>query len=140
MGVADLMDCLGVLRQARVPPCHPPKHMPARAIFHRIGARGPGGLSDPHVPIEVRVMLRLALELLKACFYVLVLHATPYSTSSTVLHCIGGYHSYQNLQLDRAASKVKVCHLSNKSVCIGSVSGLFHTPKGSGPTCGKIHC
>ena len=35
----------------------------------------------------------LTPELHTACFYVLVLHATAYSTCSIVLHCIAGYTS-----------------------------------------------
>ena len=34
------------------------------------------GLNDPLIPVEVRVMLRLPPELLRAFFYVLVRHAT----------------------------------------------------------------
>ena len=50
---------------------------------------GGGGLSDPLIPVGVRVML--LSELLKGCFYVLVLHCTRYSTCSIVLHCIAGH-------------------------------------------------
>ena len=52
-----------------------------------------GGLTDPHILVEVRVMLRLAPQLLGAFFYVLVLRDTLYSTCSIVLHCIAGYTS-----------------------------------------------
>ena len=50
-----------------------------------------GGLRDPHIPVKVRVMLRLAPKLHTEWFYVLVLHATLYSKCSIVLHCIAGY-------------------------------------------------
>ena len=55
------------------------------------GARG--GLRDPLIPVEVGVMLWLAPELIKAWFYVLVLHATLNSTRSIVPHCAAGYTS-----------------------------------------------
>ena len=53
-----------------------------------------GGLSDPLIPVEVRVLLWLAPELLTACSPVLVLHATPYSTCRIVLRYMARYHSY----------------------------------------------
>ena len=53
-----------------------------------------GGMSDPHIPVEVRVMLRLARELSKACLAVLAMHATPYSSYSMVSHCMAGYYPY----------------------------------------------
>ena len=48
---------------------------------------------EPLIRVEVRAMLRLAPELLKACFYAPVLHATLYSTCriglySTIKLCI----------------------------------------------------
>ena len=45
---------------------------------------------DPLIPVEVRVMLRLAPALLKAWVYVLVLHATLDSTRSILVHGIAG--------------------------------------------------
>ena len=56
---------------------------------------GGGGVSDPRIPVEVKVMLRLAPELPKVCFCVLVLQATPYSTCSIVHHGIARYHPYR---------------------------------------------
>ena len=43
-----------------------------------------GGSNGPHVPVEVKSELHMA------CFYVLVLHATPCNIS---LHGIAGYTS-----------------------------------------------
>ena len=54
---------------------------------------GEGGLSDPQITVEIKRMLRLVPGLLKACFHVLVLHATLYSTCSIALHCVAGYTS-----------------------------------------------
>ena len=45
-----------------------------------------GGLSDPLLPVEVRVMLRWAPELLKAYFHVQDLHTALYSACSIVQH------------------------------------------------------
>ena len=45
-----------------------------------------GGLRDPLIPVEVRGMLRLAPELLQACFYVLVLQCGTHGSACRLLH------------------------------------------------------